>query len=115
MALSPSLYLPRSSRIAALPGQRPARANSAHTVDLSAHMLIPLCYAVILERGGHALPAVVGGFVAVARPVVGIEAVRHAFIDVDLRLLVLARRLERGAHLLNRLGRNTLVGAAVEP
>ena len=39
---------------------------------------------VLLEPGQHSGPAVLGGLGAVARPVVGVEAVRRVGIDLDL-------------------------------
>ena len=50
--------------------------------------------AMILEPGQHFRPAVLGGFGTVARPVVGIEAVRG--IGIDLEFAGLARRLTSG-------------------
>src|SRR6267378_7863429 len=73
-----------------------------------------LCNSVLLEPGEHALPAVVGRFLAVARAVVGVEGVRHAFVDMDHRLRVLAEGDERRAQALDRIERDALVGAAVE-
>src|SRR3954462_8270184 len=70
--------------------------------------------AVLLEPCQHALPAVVGRFLAIARAVVGVEGVRHAFVDVDLRLLVVAECLQAGAQHLDALERDALVRAAVE-
>ena len=69
---------------------------------------------VLLEPGEHALPAVVGGFLAVARPVIGVERVRHAVVDVDHRLAVLAEGDERRAHALDRVQGDAGVGAAVQ-
>src|SRR5687768_8338108 len=64
---------------------------------------------MLLEPGEHALPAVLRGFLAVARAVVGVEGMRHAFVDMDLRLLVVAEGLEAGAHALHEIQRDSLV------
>src|SRR5688572_13698353 len=74
---------------------------------------IHLCHAVLLEPGEHALPAVLGGLLAVGRPEIGMEAVRHAFVDVDLGLLIVAESFQARAQALDLLQRNALVGAAV--
>src|SRR5882762_9997216 len=60
-------------------------------------------HAVLPEPGEHALPTVVCGFLAVARAVIGVEGVRHAFVDVDHRLLVLAEGEEGRAQALDRI------------
>src|SRR5438093_13536581 len=70
--------------------------------------------SILLEPGEHPLTAVFGGFPAVARAVISVEGVRHAFVDVDHRLLVLAEGEERRAQALDRIEGNTLVGSAVE-
>src|SRR6185436_922331 len=76
--------------------------------------LFPLRDAVLLEPGQHALPAVLGRLLAVARAVIGVERVRHAFVDMDLGLLVVAEGLQAGAQHFDALERNALVGAAVQ-
>src|SRR5215831_4258207 len=67
---------------------------------------------VFLEPGGHLVPAVLGGFLAVARAIVGVEAVRCARIDLELGGL--AGRLQCGLHRLDLRYRNALVGLAVK-
>src|SRR5262245_9136875 len=63
--------------------------------------------AVLLEPLEEPLPAVLRRLRAIARPVVGEEAVRRVRIDDDLRRL--PRCLQRRPHLLDRLGRDALV------
>src|SRR5436190_23951003 len=74
-------------------------------VDGSEHL-------VLLEPVGHLGPALLGGFLAVARPIVGMEAVRRARIDLEVGGL--AGSGERGLHGLNLRDRDAAVGFAVE-
>src|SRR5260221_553744 len=60
----------------------------------------------------HPLPAVLGGFLAVGRAIVGVEAGRRVRIGADLRFL--AGRLQRGAHAIDALVWNPRVGAAIK-
>src|SRR5262245_24105411 len=69
-------------------------------------------HAVLLEPGEAALPAVLRRIRAIARPVVGVEAVRRAVVDDQLARLL--RVLERLAHLVDVAHRDALVRAAVE-
>src|SRR5262245_27287698 len=69
-------------------------------------------HAVLLEPGEAALPAVLRRILAIARPVVGMEAVRRALVDDQLARLLGV--LERLAHLVDVAHRDTLVRAPVE-
>src|SRR6185369_5561244 len=73
---------------------------------------IPSRHPVAPEPLEHAFPAVLGGFLAIGGPVVGIEAVRRVRIDVEIGRL--ARLLERGAHALDALDGNARVRTAIE-
>src|SRR6266545_2169842 len=73
-----------------------------------------LRYAMSLEPRQHALPTIFGGLLAVARPVIGVEGVWHALVDVDPRFLVVAEGVQPGAQALDLLERNALVGAAIQ-
>src|SRR5512134_1499072 len=68
---------------------------------------------VLPEPGEAALPAVRGGFLAEAGPVVGVEAVRRVRVDHELALTV-AGSFERIAQILDRVVRNAAVRPAVE-
>ncbi len=67
---------------------------------------------VFLHPGKHLRPAVFGRFLAVARPVVGVESVRRAGIDLELGGFL--GRCECRLHGLDLLDRNALVGRAIE-
>src|SRR5260370_7364933 len=41
-------------------------------------------HVVFLEPGLHLVPSILGGFLAVARAIIGVEAVRGARIDLEL-------------------------------
>src|SRR5262252_3396346 len=69
-------------------------------------------HAVLLEPGGHLVPAVVRCFLAVARPVIGMEAMRRARIDLEFGGL--AGGLEGGFHLLDLIDWDALVLGAIE-
>src|SRR5437868_13148958 len=71
-----------------------------------------LCGPVILEPGEHSRPAVFRGVGAIARAVVGVEAVRG--VGVDREFTGLAGRLARGLALLDQFLRDALIGAAIE-
>src|SRR4029453_1629004 len=69
--------------------------------------------AVVLEPRPQTLPALLRRFLAVGRPVGGVEAVGCIREYDDLaRLLGL---FESGPHLLDRIRRDARVGAAVQP
>src|SRR5260370_35531434 len=68
--------------------------------------------AVLFEPGEHLGPAVLGRFGPVTRPVIGVEAVRGIWIDLDLAGF--SGRLARRRHLLDALDGDTLVGSAVK-
>src|SRR5262245_32012221 len=80
-----------------------AGAVSPDAPNLPAHS--KLRHAVRLEPGEHALPAVLGRVLAEARTVVGVEAVRHAWKDMDLGGpgVLVARLLERLEQLVDLL------------
>src|SRR5215216_4095617 len=65
-----------------------------------------------LEPGLHLIPGVFGGLLAVARAVIGMEAMRRARIDLELGGL--AGCLQVRFHLLDLSNRNSLVRFAVE-
>ena len=67
---------------------------------------------VLFEPGEHLGPAVLGRFGPVTRPVIGVEAVRGIWIDLDLAGF--SGRLARRRHLLDALDGDTLVGSAVK-
>src|SRR5262252_6710796 len=94
-----------SSVTAGASGWRRATSNSSVARFTSAH-------AVVLEPSQHFRPPVCRGFGAIARAVIGVEAVRG--VGVDLEFAGLARRLARRLTLLDRVLRDALVGAAVE-
>src|SRR4051812_4263551 len=63
-----------------------------------------LRHAILLEPRLQALPAILGGSLAVTGAIVRVEGVRRVRIDDDLGGL--ARTLESLAHLLDRLDRD---------
>src|SRR5579884_3890199 len=69
-------------------------------------------HPVLFEEGEHAGPGVLCVLGAIARPIVGVEAVRR--VGVDLELAVLAGRLAGRLPLVDRLLRNALVLPAVK-
>src|ERR1700723_2624124 len=68
--------------------------------------------AVFLEPGEHHRPGVFGGIGVVARPIVGVEAMRR--VRIDLELARLASRLAHIFALLDVFQRNARVLPAVE-
>src|SRR3954447_11720929 len=71
-----------------------------------------LCDPVVFEPGEHSRPAALGGVGAIARAVVGVEAVRG--VGVDRKFTGFAGRLARGLALLDQFLRDALIGAAME-
>src|SRR5580693_7782159 len=69
-------------------------------------------HVVLSEPVEHALPCVLGGVLAIARPIVGDEAVRRAGIDDELKRL--PGGLERLFHILDLIQFNTGVLGAVK-
>src|SRR5258708_18686955 len=67
---------------------------------------------VLLEPADHLLPGVLGRFFAIARPVVGVEAMRRAGIDLEFGSLFSG--LELLFHLLDLLDLDAGVLGAVE-
>src|SRR5947207_9327755 len=67
---------------------------------------------MLLDPGEHLGPTLLGLFGAIARPVIGVEAVRR--VRIDLALAGFAGRLARRLPLLVNFRRNELIGAAVE-
>src|SRR5215813_670060 len=65
-------------------------------------------HAVFLEPGLQLLPRILGRLLAIARPIVGMEAMGG--IRIDFEFGGLARRLQRGLHLLDLIDRNARVG-----
>ena len=72
-------------------------------------VLLP--HAVLLEPRLQPFPPVLCLLLSIARPIVGVEAVRRIRIDDDLRRA--PRRLQRRPHLLDRVERDALVVPAV--
>src|SRR6202042_1650567 len=69
-------------------------------------------YAIFLEPGDHLLPAILGGVLIVAWPVIGNKSVRRAGIFMKLRGL--AGGLEGCLHLLDLIRCDARVGFAIE-
>src|SRR5258708_36955350 len=69
-------------------------------------------HAVFLEPGGHLAPRVISRLLAIAWPVVGMEAVGRAWIDLEFGGL--AGGLEGRFHLLDLIDRNALVLGTLE-
>src|SRR5579862_5074824 len=69
-------------------------------------------HAVSLEPIEHALPSVLGSLLAIARPVVCVERMRHVGIGMDVRRL--SGGLQRGAHAIDAIVGDARVGTAVK-
>src|SRR6476661_3439553 len=74
--------LPRSWRMAAMKNPRGKPGGDAKLRMRSA-MRQSAQHAVFLEPRSQLFPAVLGRGLVVARPVIGVEAVRRAWIDVE--------------------------------
>src|SRR5262245_15798409 len=69
-------------------------------------------HLVLLEPVRRLRPRILGRVLAVARPIIGMETVRRARIDLELGSL--ARSRERRLHRLDLRDRDALVGFAIE-
>ena len=90
-------------------GELVGERNRQHVVATPARWLR---HTALLEPGEHPRPGVLGRVGAVARPIVGVESVRH--VGIDLKLAGLAGRLARRGHAIDAFNWDALIGAAVE-